>query len=135
MMIPTLNVVDQAVAEVQDKMKYFEGRSNQLLGEMSNAMTTLSGVTVEPVESAPQLPSPENAQYQPIDTPDAPELNVIAPAPHILDLDIERPAALTSPNIPTLTAKIKPPMAVSMSASFVPLRMVRCGMMSAIVCN
>ena len=81
MMIPTLNVVDQAISEVQDKMKYFEGRSNQLLGEMSNAMTTLSGVTVEPVGNAPELPHPENAQFPTIDMPDAPELNVTAPSP------------------------------------------------------
>ncbi|WP_336141830.1 hypothetical protein [Acinetobacter sp. 102] len=102
MIIPTLNVVDQAISEVQDKMKYFEGRSNQLLGEMSNAMTTLSSVTVEPVGSAPELPRPENAQFPTIDMPDTPELNVTVPTPHLLDLDIEKPAALTSPEIPSL---------------------------------
>ena len=102
MMIPTLNVVDQAISEVQDKMKYFEGRSNQLLGEMSNAMTTLSGVTVEPVGNAPELPRHENAQFPTIDMPDTPELNVTVPTPHLLDLDIENPAALTPPVIPNL---------------------------------
>lgn len=102
MMIPTLNVVDQAISEVQDKMKYFEGRSNQLLGEMSNAMTTLAGVTVDAVDSVPDLPRPENAEFLNIETPDAPELNVTAPVPHILDLDIERPAAMTAPAIPNL---------------------------------
>ena len=76
-------IIDQAAAEVQDKMKYFESRSNQLLGEMSNAMTTLSGVTVEPVGSAPELPRPENAQFLTIDMPDTPELNVTVPTPHL----------------------------------------------------
>ena len=95
-------IIDQAAAEVQDKMKYFESRSNQLLGEMSNAMTTLSGVTVEPVGSAPELPRPENAQFLTIDMPDTPELNVTVPTPHLLDLDIENPAALTPPVIPNL---------------------------------
>ncbi|MFH7347260.1 hypothetical protein L1A45_01270 [Acinetobacter variabilis] len=102
MIIPTLNVVDQAISEVQDKMKYFEGRSNQLLGEMSNAMTTLAGVTVDAVDSVPDLPRPENAEFLNIETPDAPELNVTAPVPHILDLDIERPTAMTAPAIPNL---------------------------------
>ena len=102
MQIPTLNVVDQAISEVQDKMKYFEGRSNQLLGEMSNAMTTLSGVQVEPVDVVPQLPRPENAQFQNIETPDAPSLNVSVPELQLLNLDIDTPAALTPPVIPNL---------------------------------
>ena len=95
-------IIDQAAAEVQDKMRYFESRSNQLLGEMSNAMTTLSGVTIEPVGSAPELPRPENAQFITIDMPDTPELNVTVPTPHLLDLDIENPTALTPPVIPNL---------------------------------
>ena len=41
MMIPSMYVVDQAIDQVNDKMKYFEGRSNQLLGDMRDAFNYL----------------------------------------------------------------------------------------------
>ena len=97
MQIPTLNVVDQAISEVQDKMKYFEGRSNHLLGEMSNAMTSLSGIKVDPVDVVPELPKAEIANFQPIDTPQTPDLSIKAPEPYVLDLTIEKPIPLPPP--------------------------------------
>lgn len=97
MMIPTLNVVDQAIDQVKDKMKYFEGRSNQLLGDMRDAFNNISSVQVEAVDSVPELPRAENAQFEPISLPDAPDVQFGAPKPYILDLDIQQPPTLPQP--------------------------------------
>ena len=97
MMIPTLNVVDQAIDQVQDKMKYFEGKSNALLNGVQQAMGSLSNVTVDPVESVPTLPNAQNANFEPIELPETPDLSIETPKPYALDLDIQQPPTLPQP--------------------------------------
>lgn len=91
MIIPTLNVVDEAIEQVNDKMKYFEGRTSTLLSDMRDAMRDMTNVKVDQVEAPVNLPKPNAEGYAPISTPDAPNLSVEAPKPFLLDIDISEP--------------------------------------------
>ena len=91
MIIPTLNVVDEAVEQVNDKMKYFEGRTSTLLSDMREAMNNMSNITVDQVDAPDNLPKPNSDGYSPITTPDVPNLSVEVPKPFLLDIDISEP--------------------------------------------
>ena len=91
MLIPSMNVVDEAVEQVNNKMKYFERRTSTLLSDMREAMNNMSSITVDQVEAPDNLPKPNPDGYSPIATPDVPNLSVEVPKPFLLDIDISEP--------------------------------------------
>ena len=58
MMYPTLNVVDESVELVNDKMRFFEDKTNSLLSDISDSLSSISNIEVEPVSPPTDLPKP-----------------------------------------------------------------------------
>ncbi len=118
-MIPTLNVVDEAIDQVNDKMKYFEGKSSALLSDLSQSLADIGSIKVEDINPAAPLPKPDPAGYAPIAGIAAPELNADTPVAPIIDINIQKPQEIPAlkfqeldinlPDTPILDYDLDPP--------------------------
>ena len=106
MIIPTLDVVDQAVNQVNDKMQYFESRSNQLLTDLSQTLSSIGDIKIEEIRAPIDLPKPDVSGYSPLPGITTPELNATLPSPPVLNIDIQKPNEMVAPNFSGLNIDI-----------------------------
>ena len=103
---PTLHVVDEAIDQVNDKMRYFEGKSSALLSALSQSLADIGNIKVEDIHPAAPLPKPDPTGYAPIAGIVAPQLNADLPRPTVIDIDIQAPREMVAPEFRGLDVNI-----------------------------
>lgn len=109
--IPTLNIVDKATAQVEDKMRLFEGRVSSYTSQLNASLDAITNiVTGDDLPEAPQLDYNNNlpSDYQLITPPDFILPSVTPPA-----LDFGEMQAIAAPQpiaIPEITFSVDLPV-------------------------
>lgn len=109
--IPTLNIVDKATAQVEDKMRLFEGRVSSYTSQLNASIDAITNiVTGDDLPEAPQLDYNNNLppNYQLITPPDFILPSVTPPA-----LDFGEMQAIAAPQpiaIPKITFSVDLPV-------------------------
>lgn len=110
-MIPTLSVVDKATAQVEDKMRLFEGRVSSYTSQLNTSLDAITNIlTGDDLPEAPQLDYSNNLppNYQLITPPDFILPSVTPPA-----LDFGEMQAIAAPEpikIPEITFSVDLPV-------------------------
>jgi len=105
-MTVTVPQIDIVTKEVTEKLDYFERKVNTYANDVSEALGNLTEISVAEITPPSNLAKPSESGFEPLDGLKAPELNIERPVPPVIDLDIQQPREMISPEFTGLNINI-----------------------------
>ena len=104
----TVNVpqIDIVTKEVTEKLDYFENKVNGYARDVSEALGNLTEISVAEITPPSNLAKPNESGFEPLVGMTAPELNIERPVPPVIDLNIQKPKDMVSPEFSGLNIDI-----------------------------
>lgn len=105
-MTVTVPQIDIVTREVTEKLDYLENKVNGYARDVSQALNNLTDFSIGEVPPPSNLAKPDEAGYEPLKGLTVPELNLELPKPPVIDLDIQQPKEMVSPEFTGLNVDI-----------------------------